>query len=128
MCCWYRRFIAKRILNNQFYTTKIIKNYHPIVNNFCKIVDCYDAFKPTVELWNKIVDEEGSMNDKREEIYWETNLVDFVNRVYSVLYAENFQYDEMDPTRMSLGYPDLLASRHLLITNSIIIDKGKKTK
>jgi hypothetical protein len=106
----------------------MIFNPDPIVNNFCKIVDCYDAFKPMVELWNTIVDEEGSINDKREDIYWETNLVDFVNRVYSILYAESFQYDELDPTRMSLGQPDLLSTRQLLVNNSIRIDKGKKTK
>ena len=81
-----------------------------------------------VELWNSIVDEEATNLERKEESYWETNLVDFVNRVYSVLYAESFQFDELDPTKMSLGYPDLLSTRHLLINNCIRIDKGKKSK
>lgn len=80
-----------------------------------------------VGLWNTIVLDGATNVEKKDELYWETNLIDFVNRVYSVLYAEKFKYDELDPTKMALGDPNLMNDRHKLIDSCIQIDKGKKT-
>jgi hypothetical protein len=96
------------------------------VNSFCKIADCHDAFKLMIELWNSIVDEGASNTEKKEESYWENNLTDFVNRVYTILYADRFQYDENDPMRMTLGLVELRSARCLLVTSAIKIDKGPK--
>jgi hypothetical protein len=134
MCAVYRKFIARHILNNQFYSNKIIKNHRklivypidPIVNAFCKIADCHDAFKLMIELWNSIVEDGASNTEKKDESYWENNLIDFVNRVYTILYAEKFQYDENDPMRMTFGFAELKSARTLLVTSAIKIDKGPK--
>lgn len=80
-----------------------------------------------VELWNTIVVEGASSSDKKDENYWESNLIEFVNRVYSVLYAEKFKYDELDPTKLALGDPGLMHDRQTLINSSILIDKAKKS-
>jgi hypothetical protein len=124
MCVIYRKFIAKQILNNQFYSLKVIKSPHSIVNNFCKIVNCPDAFRPMVELWNSIVIETATSNEKKDDNYWEYNLLDFVNRTYTVLYSEKFQYNEMDPTKTGDGSLDSI--RNLLINSAIKFDKGKR--
>ena len=79
-----------------------------------------------VELYNTIVEDGASNSEKKDENYWETNFVDFVNRVYTILYAEKFQYDENDPMRMTLGLNELKSARTLLVTSAIKIDKGPK--
>ena len=90
-------------------------------------MNCHDSFKPMVELWNTIVVDGATNLEKKDELYWENNLIEFVNRVYSVLYAEKFKYDELDPAKMALGDPILMNDRLTLINSCIQIDKGKKT-
>jgi hypothetical protein len=79
-----------------------------------------------VDLWNSIVEDGASTTEKKDESYWESNLIDFVNRVYTILYAEKFQYEESDPMRMTMGLAELKSTRCLLITSAIKIDKGPK--
>ena len=80
-----------------------------------------------IELWNNIIVDGASSDDKKDENYWEVNLVDFINRVYSVLYAEKFKYDELDPMKMSFGDPELKKDRLDLVNSCINFDKGKKS-
>jgi len=80
-----------------------------------------------VDLWNTIVVDGATNVEKKDESFWELNLNEFVNRIYSVLYAEKFKYDELDPTKMALGSQALMNDRINLINSCIQIDKGKKT-
>ena len=80
-----------------------------------------------VDLWNNIIVDGATSDEKKDENYWEVNLVDFINRVYTVLYTEKFQYNELDPTKIAFGDPELKKERLNLVNSCINIDKGKKS-
>jgi hypothetical protein len=81
-----------------------------------------------VDLWNSLIVDGASGDDKKDENYWEVNLIDFIYRVFTILHAKEFKYDDLDPTKMAFGDPELKKERLNLVNNCINIDKGKKTK
>jgi hypothetical protein len=81
-----------------------------------------------VDLWNNLIVDGASGDDKKDENYWEVNLIDFIYRVYTILYTEAFKYNYLDPTNMAFGDSYLKKERLNLVNNCINIDKGKKTK
>lgn len=81
-----------------------------------------------VELWNSIIVEGSSNTDKKDEEFMERNLQEFVNKIYTVLYADKFKYNEMNPTQLALGDPELVTNRALLIDSCIKLDKIKKSR
>lgn len=126
MVCIYRKILGEHILNHQDYSVKKIKNEDYIINNFCKIADCPDAYRIMVELWNEVVIEGGTSTDRKNDEYLKEHFRVFVNRIYSVLFAETFQYDELDPTKVALGDISLMEARNNLINSVIRNDKDQK--
>ncbi len=57
-----------------------------------------------------------SGTEKNSESYWEDNLVDFVNRLYPIIYSDKFKYSDLDPTAVSFGDNELTETRKKLIT------------
>ena len=72
--------------------------------------------------------EPATSTQKKDESYWEKNLEEFVDRSYSVLYADKFEYDISDPCKGSYGNPILENNRKILINSTIKIDKLKSSK
>ena len=126
MISLYRKIAGEFILNHQDYSSKVIKNNHPIVNAFCKIADCPDAFRLMVELWKEIVTDGATSDEKKNEGFLRQNLLIFVNRIYSVLFAEKFKYDELDPTKVPRGDIHLMEDRNNLINCVMKYDKNNK--
>jgi hypothetical protein len=77
-----------------------------------------------VEIWNTILNETATVKDKKEEIFWENNLIDFVNKINNVLYADRFEYYELDHTKLSHG--NLFQTRSDLINSSVKYGRVKK--
>ena len=122
----YRKIIGDYILNHQDYSFKVIKNDPYIMNSFCKIADCPDAFRIMTELWNEIVIEGATSAERKSEEYLTNNFKTFVNRIYSVIFADQFKYDELDPTKVPVGDIKLLEARNNLINSVIRYDKNAK--
>ena len=72
--------------------------------------------------------EPATSTQKKDESYWEKNLEEFVDRSYSVLYADKFEYDISDPSKGSYGNPILSNNRKILINSTIKVDKFKSSK
>ena len=126
MISLYRKIAGEYILNHQDYSSKVIKNNDPIVNSFCKIADCPDAFRLMVELWKEIITDGATSDEKKNELFLRQNLLIFVNRIYSVLFAEKFKYDELDPTKVPRGDIHLMEDRNNLINCVMKYDKSNK--
>ena len=122
----YRKIIGDYILNHQDYSFKVIKNDPYIMNSFCKIADCPDAFRIMTELWNEIVIEGATSAERKSEEYLTNNFKTFVNRIYSVIFADQFKYDELDPTKVPVGDIKLMEARNNLINSVIRYDKNAK--
>ena len=119
----YRKMIGKFILNHKDYSLKVIKVEDSNANAFCNIADCPDAFRMMVELFKEIIiDGETNKSDN----FYEQCLKDFVNRINSVLFAEKFKYDPLDPTKVPRGDIHLMENRNNLINSVIRHDKNKK--
>ncbi len=78
------------------------------------MIDCPDTFEILTDLWRQYVmyiqikiREAASSSQKKDEVYWEKCLEDYVDRCYSVLYADKFEYDLNDPCKGSYGNPIL---------------------
>ena len=122
----YRKIIGDYILNHQDYSLKVIKNDQSIVNSFCRIADCPDAFRIMTELWNEVIIEGATSDERKNEEFLKKNFVSFVNRIYSVIYSEKFKYDELDPTKVPVGDIHLMEARNNLINSVIRYDKNNK--
>ena len=119
----YRKLIGEKILNHPDYLIKPIEIEGYILTYFYSIVDCPDAFRMMVELFKEIIiDGETNKSDN----FYEQCLKDFVNRINSVLFAEKFKYDPLDPTKVPRGDIHLMENRNNLINSVIRHDKNKK--
>ncbi len=99
------------------------------------MIDCPDTFEILTDLWRQYVmyiqikiREAASSSQKKDEVYWEKCLEDYVDRCYSVLYADKFEYDLNDPCKGSYGNPILGNNRKILINSTIKSDKVKSSR
>ena len=96
------------------------------VDIFTEGFDCPDAFRIMTELWNEIVIEGATSAERKSEEYLTNNFKTFVNRIYSVIFADQFKYDELDPTKVPVGDIKLMEARNNLINSVIRYDKNAK--
>ena len=59
-----------------------------------------------------------SPSERTSDSYWELNFIDFVNRLYPILYSEKFAYSELDTTSFSFG-DELYETRKKLVTSAL---------
>ena len=111
----YRKKIGKIILNNPDYLIKPIKIENPIFNSFYSIVDCPDAFRMMVELFNEII----VNSNQFKEFDYSIKFDEFVGKIGTVLSVKDFKFDSLDPTKVPRGSIDDMTNRSELI-NSII--------
>jgi|LauGreDrversion4_2_1035121.scaffolds.fasta_scaffold1205292_1 hypothetical protein len=105
-----------------------------LVKNFCYLFNCFDIMENMTLLWKQLVmyfilnhRDTATKDNKKDDLYWEGNLVIFVENLYSVLYNDKFAFDFSDPYRTSLGNPDLKNTRKSLI-NSLFNLKSEQIK
>ncbi len=116
----YRKLIGEKILNHPDYLIKPIEIEGYILTYFYSIVDCPDAFRMMVELYNEII---VNSNQYKESDY-PTYFSDYVKKIGTVLYSEDFKFDNLDPTKVPRGNITDMENRNNLI-NSIIRNSSK---
>ncbi len=94
----FRKIIGKTILN-QINNDRILKENNEIVNSFCKIFDCFDAFNCFIHFWRENILNQ-NINDEKS---LEKHFIQFNNRIFTTLYAEEFKYDRQDPTKFQIN-------------------------
>ena len=121
MIAIYREILGEFILNHKDYDIKNIKNENNICNIFCKIADVPDAFEVMNDLFREMVLEGGFNNEYDKRLYFER----FVNKIYTVLYVNNFKYNPSDPTYLPRGDIQLMQDRDILL-NSVLRNEQEK--
>jgi hypothetical protein len=94
----FRKIIWKTILN-QINNDRILKENNEIIHSFCKIFDCFDAFNCFIHFWRENILNQ-NINDEKS---LEKHFIQFNNRIFTTLYAEEFKYDRQDPTKFQIN-------------------------
>ena len=108
---YFRKIISKYILNN--YN----QNINSLINNFSKIIDCYDVFNIYISFWKEILIDGKKLNEQ--------NFFNFNNRIASVLFTEKFEYDAKDPTKFIVD-KNIVNNRLNLIKSNLKFDNELK--
>ena len=126
MISLYRQELGEYILNHKDYLLKCIKDEYDLANMFCKIADVPDAFRVMNEIWKEIVIDGAPSGKKTDEDYLRFNFEMFVKKINSVLYAEKFKYNPLDPTELPRGDIKLMQDRDILLNSALRCDQDKK--
>ena len=122
----YRQEIGEYILNHKDYLLKCIKDEFDLANMFCKIADVPDAFRVMNEIWKEIIIDGSSSDKKNDESYLRLNFEIFVKKINSILYAEKFKYNPLDPTEVPRGDIKLMQDRDILLNSALRSDQEPK--
>ena len=122
----YRQMLGEYILNHKDYLLKCIKDENDLANMFCKIADVPDAFRVMNEIWREIIIDGSSSDQKNDESFLRRNFEIFVNKINSILYAEKFKYNPLDPTELPRGDIKLMQDRDILLNSILRSDQDKK--
>ena len=126
MISLYRQEIGEYILNHKDYLLKSIKDEFDLGNMFCKIADVPDAFRVMNEIWKEIVIDGSSSDQRNNEKFLRDAFEIFVRKINSVLYAEKFKYNPLDPTELPRGDIKLMQDRDILLNSALRCDQDKK--
>ena len=126
MISLYRQELGEYILNHKDYLLKCIKDEYDLANMFCKIADIPDAFRVMNEIWKEIVIDGAPSGKKTDEDYLRFNFELFVKKINSVIYAEKFKYNPLDPTELPRGDVKLMQDRDILLNSALRCDQDKK--
>ena len=122
----YRECLGEYILNHKDYLLKCIKDEYDLANMFCKIADVPDAFRVMNEIWKEIIIDGSSYDKKKDEHYIRYNFEMFVKKINSILYAEKFKYNPLDPTELPRGDIKLMQDRDILLNSALRADQDPK--
>ena len=122
----YRQELGEYILNHKDYLQKAINNDFDLANMFCKIADVPDAFRVMNEVWKEIVIDGANSTQKSDEKYLRYNFKLYVEKINSVLYAEKFKYNPLDPTELPRGDVKLMQDRDNLLNSALRTGLDKK--
>jgi len=122
----YRQMLGEYILNHKDYLLKCIKDEYDLANMFCKIADVPDAFRVMNEIWKEIIIDGSSSDQKNNELFLRQNFEIFVKKINSILYAEKFKYNPLDPTELPRGDIKLMQDRDILLNSILRADQDKK--
>ena len=122
----YRQKLGEYILNHKDYLLKSIKDEYDLANMFCKIADVPDAFRVMNEVWKEIVINGANSNQRNDENYLRKSFDIYVRKINSVLYAEKFKYNPLDPTELPRGDIKLMQDRDILLNSALRYDQDKK--
>ena len=122
----YRQEIGEYILNHKDYLLKCIKDEFDLANMFCKIADVPDAFRVMNEIWKEIIIDGSPSDKKNDESYLRLNFEIFVKKINSILYAEKFKYNPLDPTELPRGDIKLMQDRDILLNSALRSDREPK--
>ena len=117
----YRQCLGEYILNHKDYLLKCIKDEFDLANMFCKIADVPDAFRVMNEVWKDII-----VGQSSDEQFLRINFEKFVKKINSILYAEKFKYNPLDPTELPRGDIKLMQDRDILLNSALREDQDKK--
>ena len=126
MISLYRQELGEYILNHKDYLIKPIKDEFDLGNMFCKIADVTDAFRVMNEIWKEIVIDGGTSDQRNNENYLRGNFDLFVKIINSVLYAEKFKYNPLDPTELPRGDIKLMQDRDILLNSALRSGREQK--
>ena len=126
MISLYRQELGEYILNHKDYLLKSIKDEFDLGNMFCKIADVPDAFRVMNEVWKEIVINGAPSDRKEDEDYLRFNFELYVKKINSVLYAERFKYNPLDPTELPRGDIKLMQDRDILLNSALRSGLDKK--
>ena len=126
MISLYRQEIGEYILNHKDYLLKSIKDEFDLGNMFCKIADVPDAFRVMNEIWKEIVIDGSSSDQRNNEKFLRDNFEIFVRKINSILYAEKFKYNPLDPTELPRGDIKLMQDRDILLNSVLRTGVDKK--
>ena len=126
MISLYRQELGEYILNHKDYLLKCIKDEYDLANMFCKIADVPDAFRVMNEIWKEIVIDGAPSGKKTDEDYLRFNFELFVKKINSVIYAEKFKYNPLDPTELPRGDIKLMQDRDILLNSALRSGLDKK--
>ena len=122
----YRQEIGEYILNHKDYLLKCIKDEFDLANMFCKIADVPDAFRVMNEIWKEIIIDGSPSDKKNDESYLRLKFEIFVKKINSILYAEKFKYNPLDPTELPRGDIKLMQDRDILLNSALRSDLEPK--
>ena len=117
----FRKIIWKTILN-QINNDRILKENNEIIHSFCKIFDCFDAFNFFIQFWRENIINQNINNEKILEQYF----IQFNNRIFTALYAEEFKYDTQDPTKFQIN--NIIIENRLNLIRSALKYNNKDIK
>ena len=126
MISLYRQELGEYILNHKDYLLKSIKDEFDLGNLFCKIADVPDAFRVMNEIWKEIVIDGATSDQRNKEEYLRANFEIYVRKINSVLYAEKFKYNHLDPTELPRGDIKLMQDRDILLNSVLRAGLNKK--
>ena len=126
MISLYRQELAEYILNHKDYLLKSIKDEFDLGNMFCKIADVPDAFRVMNEIWKEIVVDAATSDQRNNEGYFRAHFEIFVKKIHTVLYAEKFKYNPLDPTELPRGDIKLMQDRDILLNSALRSGLDKK--
>ena len=118
----YRQCLGEYILNHKDYLLKCIKDEYDLANMFCKIADVPDAFRVMNEAWKDII----IVQFKNDEQFLRNSFEIFVKKINSILYAEKFKYNPLDPTELPRGDIKLMQDRDILLNSALRADQEPK--
>ena len=121
----YRQCLGEYILNHKDYLLKCIKDEYDLANMFCKIADVPDAFRVMNEVWKDIIIDQ-SYDKINNEQFLRNNFETFVKKINSILYAEKFKYNPLDPTELPRGDIKLMQDRDILLNSALRADQEPK--
>ena len=122
----FRQELGEYILNHKDYLSKSIKDEYDIANMFCRIADIPDAFRVMNEVWKEIIIDGSPSDKKNDENYLRNNFEIFVKKINSILYAEKFKYNPLDPTELPRGDIKLMQDRDILLNSTLRANQDKK--
>ena len=122
----YRKKIGEYILNHKDYLLKLENDENDTTNMFCKIADVPDAFRIMNEIWKEIVIGGATSGEKNNEEYLKGHFELYVRKINSVLYAEKFEYNPLDPTELPRGDINLMQDRNILLNSALRSGQDKK--
>ena len=122
----YRQELGEYILNHKDYLQKAINDDFDLGNMFCKIADVSDAFRIMNEIWKEVVIDGANSSQKNDEKYLRYNFKLFVEKINSILYAEKFKYNPLDPTELPRGDIKLMQDRDNLLNSALRSGLDKK--
>jgi len=122
----YRKKIGEYVLNHKDYLLKLENDENDIANMFCKIADVPDAFRVMNEIWKEVVIGGASSGQKNNEEYLRGYFDLYVKKINSVLYAEKFEYNPLDPTKLPRGDINLMQDRNILLNSALRSGLDKK--